>query len=58
MNKTYEEMFDEDGIKSILDSGLSVPSKESMTCNGCPSVAECEFAWDLYNTQGECLSQK
>lgn len=28
------------------------------TCNGCPDVQGCEYAWDDYNTDGDCLASK
>lgn len=28
------------------------------TCKGCPDVKTCEFAWDPYNTDGDCLADK
>lgn len=31
---------------------------EEFTCHGCPSAGTCEFAWDLYNTDGDCLAEK
>lgn len=51
---TYEELFTEDAVRDIENAGLSVPAKEDMTCNGCSEVETCPFAWDLYNTQGDC----
>jgi hypothetical protein len=32
--------------------------KEEYTCFGCPSVEECEYAWDYYNINGDCLALK
>jgi hypothetical protein len=29
-----------------------------ITCQGCPHNDTCEFAWDLYNTDGDCLALK
>lgn len=28
------------------------------TCHDCPLEPDCEFAWDLYNTEGDCLAEK
>lgn len=55
---TYEELFTEEAIRQMADSGISVPSKESMTCSKCSESGTCEFAWDLYNTDGDCLASK
>ncbi len=30
----------------------------AMTCLGCGSRHDCEFAWDWYNTRGDCLAMK
>jgi hypothetical protein len=32
--------------------------EKRFTCYECPSNKECEFAWDGYNTQGDCLWMK
>ena len=31
---------------------------EDFSCSSCRSVAKCEFAFDYYNTDGECLASK
>lgn len=28
------------------------------TCEGCPLERTCAFAWDTYNTNGDCLADK
>jgi hypothetical protein len=38
--------------------GREVTSKTSITCETCRSNDDCEFAWDLYNTNGDCLAEK
>jgi len=30
----------------------------SITCEDCGLNGTCEFAWDLYNTDGDCLAEK
>lgn len=30
----------------------------SITCEDCPHNDDCEWAWDLYNTDGDCLAMK
>jgi hypothetical protein len=37
---------------------IEIPAKEEMTCNTCDQVEKCEYAWDLYNTKGDCLAMK
>lgn len=39
-----------------LDSGLTVFSK--YTCAGCSLAKTCEFAFDGYNIDGDCLKEK
>ena len=29
-----------------------------ITCENCPQNGHCEFAWDHYNTNGDCLAEK
>ena len=30
----------------------------AITCEACPHNATCTHAWDLYNTDGDCLAEK
>jgi hypothetical protein len=32
--------------------------KEWTTCFRCPDNATCQWAWDPYNTDGDCLASK
>lgn len=40
----------------------ALKSKEHLfkhfTCHTCPSQETCEWAWDMYNTNGDCLADK
>ena len=36
----------------------NVPVLEELTCFNCPVNKDCEFAFDLYNTDGDCLALK
>ena len=29
----------------------------AFTCHGCPKVKSCEYAWDNYNLNGDCLDK-
>lgn len=29
-----------------------------ITCQECPHNGTCDLAWDLYNTDGDCLAMK
>ena len=31
---------------------------EEYTCHDCPHREWCEFAWDEWNTDGDCLAEK
>lgn len=33
-------------------------SLEEYTCFNCPESLNCEYAWDDYNTNGDCLAEK
>lgn len=30
----------------------------NFTCDDCPAKRVCQFAFDLYNTDGDCLAEK
>ena len=55
---TYEERYAEDLSSDQEEIARYVPAKESLTCNWCPDVGTCPFAWDRYNTDGDCLAEK
>ncbi len=44
-------------IGYIAGAGFKV---EEITCDDCPSAKDgtCEWAWDVYNTDGDCLAVK
>ena len=45
-------------IQDFLDN-TDIPREErESTCSSCLSNKECEFAFDLYNTDGDCLAIK
>lgn len=48
---TFEEVVAE-------GSKRKEPAKERYTCNDCPDKETCEFAYDLYNLDGDCLMDK
>lgn len=43
-------------IESMKEEDPS--DKEMYTCYGCGARDRCEFAWDEYNTNGDCLAEK
>ena len=45
-------------MDSYRESGYVPPPIEEFTCYDCPLWQKCEFAFDLYNTDGECLASK
>lgn len=55
---TYEERYNEDSIREMGESGFPVPAKDVFTCNKCVDADTCPWAWDLYNTDGDCLAYK
>lgn len=54
----FEEIYTNKAIEELNEMQLYVPSKEEFTCNKCPAADDCAFAWDLYNTNGDCLADK
>ena len=44
----------------IKDMGYTNNTVPECTCESCPSATngECEWAYDLYNTNGDCLATK
>ena len=53
---TYEEVYTEDTVRELAEDGVRVPSKEHMTCYRCAEADTCPMAWDLYNTDRDCLA--
>lgn len=39
----------------LKDNGLT---RTEMTCKDCEDNNTCPFAWDAYNTYGDCLMEK
>jgi hypothetical protein len=46
------------GLVVLAGAPEDYPSLEQHTCLECRFEHECEFAWDPYNTDGDCLAQK
>lgn len=38
--------------------GFMVKRRYVWSCDDCPHVDDCEWAFDPYNTQGDCLAEK
>jgi len=55
---TYEEIYTAEAIAELAKQGQPVPAKEDMTCLVCADRFDCPYAWDLYNTDGDCLADK
>lgn len=55
---------DDDRAKraAIVDAGVmdlsSYPTFDEMTCATCPAALNCNYAFDTYNTDGDCLAEK
>lgn len=37
---------------------FDAPEAVVFTCDNCDAAPECEFAFDPYNTDGDCLAEK
>lgn len=47
-----------DVVTFLVESG-SIDSIDEITCYACPlAVRGCDFAWEPYNTNGDCLAEK
>lgn len=46
-----------DDIAYVHDDGRMILAKE-LSCYTCQDNQECEYAWDAYNTNGDCLALK
>jgi len=58
LNKT--KLTEETKIKreSALAFAMSQGFSDNFTCDSCPDVNTCEYAFDLYSTNGDCLAEK
>lgn len=45
------EVHDRDKLKEIMKG-------KNCTCNDCPSRETCEWAYDPFNVDGDCLAEK
>jgi hypothetical protein len=45
-------------LKQLLNTPFGTEPIESYTCYDCPLWQKCEFAFDGYNTDGDCLAEK
>lgn len=43
-------------LASFLD--IEEPRPSTFTCADCPLVKQCVFAYDPYNTDGDCIAEK
>lgn len=49
---------DETISNAIRDGYLQAGEEVSFGCDGCPDAVICEFVYDLYNLNGDCLANK
>lgn len=47
-----------DSYKCLECGGTGIRDNKIFTCNECPDKGTCPDAWDLYNTNGDCLASK
>lgn len=45
-------------VKLAVICNRPADPKQVVTCEGCGANDNCEFVWDLYNTDGDCLAEK
>jgi len=45
-------------MEELARKGVVIPPVQDFTCNSCELRPECEYAWDLYNVEGDCLAAK
>ena len=57
INKKLKPPRDYDEVMSLVHKDYRY-QKKIMTCNKCEDVNTCKFAWDPYNTNGDCLASK
>ena len=50
MNNTKEDM-----VEAFEERGYDI---DACTCNSCSNKDNCKYAFDLYNTEGDCLASK
>lgn len=55
--KKQQEMLDRPDYKSDMRE-YEITTIKRFTCFNCDSSPTCEFAYDLYNTDGDCLALK
>jgi NAD-dependent dihydropyrimidine dehydrogenase PreA subunit len=53
--KTQEEL---DILRAAHLNGEGIDPDTKFTCDDCASRCDCAFAFDLYNTDGDCLASK
>lgn len=51
------QMIKDQGLLHFKESILSFDSR-NYTCDDCTDADQCEFAYDSYNTNGDCLALK
>ena len=55
--KDVEKIFEKYN-KYESEKGWELSKREDFTCSRCDRDESCEYAWDLYNTNGDCLAEK
>lgn len=53
--RVFNNTGDTDGDLCLSELGLI---KDDLTCNDCPNKKTCPFAFDPFNTDGDCLALK
>lgn len=59
-NEINLKWFQAEHKQMQIDQGVPIDQIEipKCTCEDCLCNTKCEWAWDLYNTNGDCLGEK
>lgn len=56
--RTFEELYSDRQVLSAQIAEGPSPEPARITCDACRLVSRCVFAFDPYNTNGDCLLEK
>lgn len=45
-------------LKELRDEMAKLFEIDAFTCDDCPALPTCQFSFDPYNTDGDCLAEK
>lgn len=53
-----KDNYPDERYNELRKAGIIIEKREDFTCNKCMDVLTCEFAWDLYNINENCVCDK